>query len=226
VKYLHINIKQIYSERQLTDARLEAEVQTHAKRYMEVVSSGTGPDLHDEDMPPAKRRRLNSSLDDGSSNAVAKSRPVKYERHRRPPALWKELRALEQKRRDNESLELEKTERVVPVAASAAPSSSEPLPEALIPRSRNAWCQRWRDMVAMGEDNVNTKQSNGVTLQVYDPTTGHETGDFVQVEDYTCPSCCNSSPTLSACSLTEEEVERWRPRPVEDFDNYPVYQWN
>ena len=218
-----LTLKQIYSERQLSNAQLEAEVQTHAKRYMSNGFSGTGPDLNTDDMPAAKRRRMNSFDDDKPPKAP---QPITLERHRRPPPLWKKLRALQKKRRANGRLSLGKSKSMVSIAPSVAPSSSEPLPEAMIPQRRNDWCERWRNMVALGEDNTGTQQSNEVPLQVYDPTTGDETGDFVQVEDHACPSCCCSSPTLSACSLNEEELERWKPTHVERFDDYAVYQWN
>lgn len=180
-----------------------------------------GPDSDTDDMHPAKRRRRNSS-----ENAAAKIPRVKMER-RRPPRLWKQLREISRKRQANENLAFGKAESMIPTAPSIAPSCAEPLPEKLIPRTKNAWCERWRETVAMGEDYTPPQQSlNNVTLQVYDSITGSETGDFVHVDDYTCPSCCPSSPPLSPCSLTEEEIAMWTPKPVEDMERYALYHWN
>lgn len=79
----------------------------------------------------------------------------------------------------------------------------------------------------MGDDNMNQQHNlNEVTLQVYDPTTGFETGDFVHVKDFTCRSCCAPSPPLSACSLTEEEIESLTEKPTEDeFANITMSHW-
>ncbi|KAF8581474.1 hypothetical protein K439DRAFT_1662270 [Ramaria rubella] len=219
-----LNPPSVYLEKKLTPENLEKEQQAHAKRFRE-------DDEEELEINtvylPEKRRRLNADDDSSSLRLTVQSRAVVRDRYRRPPKLMKELRAFAEKQRRVEEIK-HRADTFIPLAPSHAPSSAEPLPESQVPKTKNAWCERWRDMVAMGEDGtiVHDRSWTDVTLQVCDPVTGSITGEVVAAEDKTCPSCCPPSPTCSECSLTEEELAMYQDPPIpEAFHQFHVYQW-
>ena len=221
---------------------MQRERQLHAKRFLDDGFSGAGPDLASDDLPPAKRQRkgrIGDSKDRHTSGKISSNGEVQhqhtrvFERYRRPKRSWRKYYTPKHKRKlgltrwKNPS-----TESLLSMCPSIAPSSAEPLEEKMIPRRKHAAVQRWRDMVAMGQEDNATSESGSsvppgkwVDALVCDPSTGNETGDVEQISDHTCSSCCLSSPTLSACSLSSEELARWHRPAAEDFSNLRLHQW-
>jgi hypothetical protein len=229
---------------------MQIERKLHAKRFLNDGFSGAGPDMATEDLPPAKRQRREpvrsseeaqtAQLIDSDDSAcgeveVQDQHGREFERYRKPKRRWLWLRRAAKKRTEARRTlgKNRSTESVISEGPSVAPSSAEPLPGKMIPKRKHAAVQRWRDMVATGEDTAGDSDSSSAMVQrgkwvdalECDTSTGGETGDLERIADHTCSSCGPSSPTLSACSLSSEELARWNRKEPEDFRHLQLDQW-
>ncbi|KAF8519613.1 hypothetical protein BU17DRAFT_89750 [Hysterangium stoloniferum] len=115
--------------------------------------------------------------------------------------------------------------RSASTTVSRAPSSADPLPEKLIPKKRNEFCESWRNMVALGGDMPTTLHvhKKEVLLPVSNHFTGEWSGDIVPVTE---DDRVSSTSSVSECSLTPEELAEYAPKAdVRDLEDFPVHQW-
>jgi len=228
---------QVFMERHLRPEHMKRERQLHAKRFLNDGFPGSGPDIAHDDLPPAKRQRLGSVGDTidapqkiFSHIEVQQLHTLVVERYRRPKRPWRKFCKPKKKRKSALTFwNSPSTESLSSNCPSIAPSSAEPLSEKMVPKKNHAAIQQWRDMVAAGQDHGSTGSSvqsgKWVDGLVCDPSTGCETGDVGRISDHTCSSCCPTSPALSACSQSSEELAIWNAQEPEDFSNLRLHQW-